>query len=514
VTSEQNRPQRAARAVLVVGAAALTCDDIAAAAYGQRSVELAEGVLDRVAAAHERAVRLVTSRHVYGRTTGVGANRHVTVEDGGDAHVAALLRSHATAAGERRSDERVRGMLVVRLHQLGAGASGLRPDVVRALHAMVRADALPEVRELGGIGTGDLPALAAAALALAGERPTSRPLPSTVPFGVHDALPFLSSGAATIADSAIAQQSLLRQGRATVVVAALTFAAVRGNPEAFSVPVERAAPFAGTRQVCRWMRRLVDPQGVGERIQDPYGLRALPQVQGSLLDVLEHLATVVEGHASSAGENPMVVLPDEPGSAPDPATDVPHNGAFHLAPLATALDTARSAVLQSAQLVQRRLALLIDPAYTSLAPFLSDGTAGSSGVMPLEYVAASALAGLRVLATGVATGTTTLSRGAEDDASFASTAARLALDVDEPLRVLLACELVAAVRALRQRSARGAAAPSPILDQVLDVCAPLPDDVRDRDLSGDLDVAARLLDELADLLPADAPAAAGTLDAT
>src|SRR5690606_16865745 len=141
------------------------------------------------------------------------------------AHVSALLRSHATAAGSERSAERVRAMLVVRLHQLAAGASGVRPEVVQALHGMVQAEALPTVRELGGVGTGDLAALAAAALALSGERLTTHPLPQTLTLGVHDALPFLSSGAATIGDAALAQCALQRLTRAGLVVAALTFTA-------------------------------------------------------------------------------------------------------------------------------------------------------------------------------------------------------------------------------------------------------------------------------------------------
>jgi histidine ammonia-lyase len=482
------------RPLLVLGGDGPSCRDLAEAADGRRRIELADGVLPRVAAAHQRAVELVASRHVYGRTTGVGGNRGTTLSGSEGAagsqaeaaHVRSLLRSHATAAGPARSAQRVRGMLVVRLHQLAAGASGASPDVVTALLAMVQADELPVVRELGAVGTGDLPALATTALALC----------SRVTFGVHDALPFLSSSAATIADSALAQQQLAMLTRAAVAVAAVTFTATGGNPEAFSPDVERVTPFGGTRQVCRWMRELVDT-APGARIQDPFALRTLPQVHGTLLDALDHLARVTEALADHPSENPLVVV--RPGQA-DPATDIPHHGAFHLAPLATALDTVRSTLVQSGQLVLRRLALLIDPAYTTLQPFLTDGTPGSSGVMPLEYVAASALADLRALAVPVATGTVTISRGAEDDASFAPTAARLALQAAEPLRVLVACELVAAVRAVRQRGLPHGV--SARLRDVLQACASLPDDVADRDLSADLDTAGDLLDDLADTLDA------------
>jgi histidine ammonia-lyase len=475
------------RPLLVLDGGGLSCRDLADAARGRRRIELADGVLPRVAAAHQRAIELVASRQVYGRTTGVGGNRGTTLSGAGGDHVRALLTSHATSAGRPRSAERVRGMLVVRLHQLAAGASGASPDIVTALLAMVQADDLPVVRELGSVGTGDLPALAATALALG----------RSVTFGVHDALPFLSSSAATLADSALVQQRLDSIARAAVAVAALTFTATGGNPEAFSPAVERVAPFPGSRQVCRWMRELVDTDAPGARIQDPFGLRTLPQVHGTALDALDHLARVTEALANHPSENPLVVV--RPGQA-DPATDIPHHGAFHLAPLATALDTARSTLVQSGQLVLRRLALLIEPGYTTLQPFLSDGAPGSSGVMPLEYVAASALADLRALAVPVATGTVTISRGAEDDASFAPTAARLALQAAEPWRVLVACELVAAVRAVRQRGLPDGV--SARLRDILEACAPLPREVADRDLSVDLDTAGDLLDDLADTLDA------------
>src|SRR5919199_39944 len=147
------------------------------------------------------------SRPVYGRSTGVGGNRHVVVADP-QAHAAALLRSHATSLGPLRSAERVRGMLAVRLNQLAAGGSGVRPEVLTGLSTMLALDALPPVRELGSVGTGDLPALAVTALALSGEAPTTAPLSVRLTFGAGDALPFMSSNAAAIADAMLAHDAL------------------------------------------------------------------------------------------------------------------------------------------------------------------------------------------------------------------------------------------------------------------------------------------------------------------
>ena len=249
----------------------LSTAEIVAAARREDTVELTQA-RERVGASAALAERIAAERPLYGRSTGVGANRNVAVSDAG-AHARALLRSHATSAGPLRSPVRVRAMLVVRLNQLAAGGSGASPAVLDGLAAMLAADALPYVREHGSVGTSDLPALATTALALMGEAPTTSPLPTRVELGASDALPLMSSNAAAIGDAALAGADLTELARANVVVAALTFAGVDGNREAFAEVVERVTPFAGARQVCRWMRSLTDAAAAppGSRIRSGCG---------------------------------------------------------------------------------------------------------------------------------------------------------------------------------------------------------------------------------------------------
>jgi histidine ammonia-lyase len=460
--------------VIVLDGTGLDAPTVAAVAARRVQVTLDPGALSRAAASFEFARRVAAERPVYGYSTGVGANRDVHVPDP-EAHAVGLLRSHATSLGALRAPERVRGMLVVRLNQLAAGGSGVNPAVLDGLSAMLAQDALPPVRELGSLGTGDLPALAATALALCGDLPTTSPLPVRVAFGPGDALPFLSSNAGAIADAMLAHDALARLGRVTTRVAALTFRAVDGNPEAFGAPVEGSTHFAGIQKVCLEMRELVGQARPAARIQDPYGLRVLPQVHGAFWDRLDslHLSTVAMANAPR--ENPSL-LPD---------AGVFHHGSFFAATLGQVLDATVSAAAQTAQLALGRLTMLSEPAMTGLPPFLGDGTPGASGLMVAEYVAASAVATLRVLATVTGTQTVTLSRGMEEGASFASLAARQALEAVEPLRAVLACELVAAVRALRMRG-------MPVPEQA----AALPTETVDRNLTDDLELACALLDDL------------------
>ncbi len=469
----------------------LSCADIAAAAHDRDEVRLTAAARQRVASSYERASRLSDLRPIYGRSTGVGANSSIAVTATAS-HALALLRSHATSAGGLRSPERVRAMLVVRANQLAAGGSGASPGLVDALLAMLAADALPLVRELGSIGIGDLPALATTALALTGEAPTANPLPATIEWGAHDSLPFLSSNAGAVADAALGCAELVLLSQAYVVVAALTFTAIRGNSEAFSQLVDRVTPFDGARRTSHWMRSLVGAPAAAARIQDPFSVRALPQVHGPFLDGLVSLDDVVRRLANSPAENP-VILANAAGE-----DDVAHHGGFHAAYLTSAVTSVATSAASSAELVLGRLALLNDPEFTGLRPFLANEAPAASGVMMLEYVAASALAEMRAAATPVGLQTVVLSRGIEDDASFASLAARKTHAVADAVRIMLACELVAAARALRQQ---GASPLSDRLEHAVTVArADLPESFADRDLSPDIHRAAEQLSELAALL--------------
>lgn len=459
---------------VVLDGATLSCAAVTRAAHRDAGVVVGAGVAAAMAHSRDLADRVAAGRPVYGRSTGVGAQRSVALVDP-DAGARDLLASHSVAGGPLRAPERVRAMLTVRANQLAAAGSGVDPEVLDALVTMISSDDLPPIREWGSVGTGDLPALAV----------TGRALPLILDIG--NALPLLSSSAATIGDAALAVGQLQRLADAALVVCALSFTAVDGNVEAFGAAVETVTPFPGAIRVARAVGRLVAGAPAPARIQDWFALRTAPQVHGALLDCLDRLRAVTESLANAPTENP-VFLAGLPGG-------VAHHGGSHAAYLAQALDAAVLALAQSAQLGLSRLIMLTDPAATGLPVLLGGGSPAASGVMIVEYVAASALGALRALATPASLQTVTLSRGVEDSASFAPLAARQALDAVAAYRTVLACELLAAVRAVRMRGLRPAG-----LAIALDTCAPLGTSTLDRDLTADLATAEELLEPLSELL--------------
>ncbi|MEV5554495.1 aromatic amino acid lyase [Nonomuraea wenchangensis] len=421
-------------AVLLDGSG-LTCAQVHDVARGGARVELAG--LDRARAAWVTAQELTGP--VYGRSTGAGANKDVPVQEPG----LGLLRSHAIGAGPPIEPDRARAMLTVRLNQLLAGGSGLDPAVLPVLAAAVNAGFVPPISTYGAIGTGDLTALATTALCLLGELPWlhAPPSPAAVPpeprfaLASEDALPFISSGAATLADAALACHRLRVLLDGAIDVAALSYTAIGASAEPLAAVVQEARPHPGQAAVAARLRGLLAREQAA-RIQDPYGFRAFAQVHGAALDALGRARAAVETDLNAAAENPLIA-----GSL------AWHNGNFHAAPIALALDGLRAAVAQTAQLSTARLATLMDPDYTGRHRFLADRP-GASGAMILEYVAQDALAELRHLAGPVTTGTAVISLGVEDHASFATQAARHALRCLEPLEIVLACERTAATRAL------------------------------------------------------------------
>ncbi|MGW3122246.1 aromatic amino acid ammonia-lyase [Streptomyces sp. NPDC001107] len=470
-------------------------DDVVRLADGSARAVPGTDAMRRVTESWDAARQIAATGRVYGRSTGVGANRNEDVPTEAAAeHGLRLLRSHAGAIGEELPAREVRAMLAVRANQILAGGAGLRPTVVTALCEALESGAHPVVNEFGSVGTGDIAALAQAGLALAGEHPWRGPgAPKPQQLDNNDALAFISSNALTLGQSALALHELRGLVQATQVVAALSLLAVDGSHEAYAAPVHAARPHRGSSEVARRMRELIGaadrPTPPLGRIQDPYGFRCLPQIHGPALDAADALEEIVAIEINAAAENPLITPEDMAAY---------HHGGFYQAQLALALDHFRLALTQVARLSTSRLSTLNEPAFTRLRPFLADDEPASSGVMILEYAAGAALGDLRAFSAPASLGHAVLSRGVEEQASFASLAARQTLRACRAYRLVVGCELVAAVRALRQRDLR----PEPDLPvgRALELAeSALASDQADRPLTDDVTAAAALLERFTDI---------------
>jgi histidine ammonia-lyase len=334
--------------------------------------------------------------------------------------------------------------------------------------------ALPALRDLGGIGTGDLTVLAQLGLALAAER--------RLVIEPGDALPLMSSNAATFAVATLAWADMRELLDAALGVAALSFHALRGNGEAFAAPLAAARPLSGLAAVSARMRVLIRDGAPAARLQDPFGLRCLPPVAGAFHEALDALHGILAVEINASAENPFFA-----------DGEALHHGGFHAEPCALALDGVRLAVVSFAGLSAARLSHLMAPRLTGLSPFLAVDEPGASGLLIAEYLAADALGRLRAEAMPAVLGAASISRGLEEHASFAWQAAAQTRRTVDHLRTVLALEWLAAERALRMGSNDVPAA----LQPARELLAGLDPSLEDRPIGDDAAMAVAALGRLA-----------------
>jgi histidine ammonia-lyase len=207
--------------------------------------------------------------------------------------------------------------------------------------------------------------------------------------------------------------------------------------------VQAARGARGQAMVAQRMRALLagapfDPRAPDRLVQEPYPFRVLPQVDGVALDALESLEEVLGRELNARPENALI----------HDGTALP-TGNFHAAEVSAALDALRAAFAHCASLIAGRVSALLDPRMSGLSPFLAADPGPDSGHMMLEYTAHAAAAEIRSLAMPMAVQSVWASLGVESHASLASTAATRTAQVLDAMGVLVATELVVAVRALR-----------------------------------------------------------------
>ncbi|MGO9907812.1 MAG: aromatic amino acid lyase [Solirubrobacteraceae bacterium] len=480
---------------IVLDGATLTPAAVDAVARRAARVTLAPAARSRNEAAREAiAALLERGEALYGATTGVGALRDRAIDPADRERFQwNLLRSHAVSAGRPLAPELVRAGMVTRANQLGLGGAGTAPRLLDGLIDALNAGITPLTRELGSLGTGDLPALADIALALLGEGEVwldgqltaARPPEDPIRLDLRDALGFMSSNAMTTGHAALLAVDARGLLAGWLRVAALSFEALDADPVVLDPRVQEARGAAGQALVAQRMRELLagapfDPHAPDRLVQDPYPFRVLPQVDGVAQDALEVLDAVLGRELNSRPENALI---HEGRAFP--------TGNFHAAELGAALDGLRAAFAHSASLIAGRVSALLDPRMSGLPPFLAGDPGPDSGVMMLEYTAHAAASEARSVASPMAVQSVWASLGVESHASLAATAAVRTAELLRAMRVLVATELVVAMRALALAERRPSGAGVQALFEA--AARAIPAGSEDRAFGRDVGVAAEVL---------------------
>jgi histidine ammonia-lyase len=373
-------------------------------------------------------------------------------------------------------------MLLLRANALAVGFSGIRPEVVDLLVAMLNAGVHPVVPSRGSVGaSGDLAPLAHLALVVIGEG-EAEVGGSTMPgadalataglepmeLQAKEGLALLNGtqlmtaiGALAVADAAILVRS-------ADVIGAMSLEAMLGTATAFDDALIWARPHPGQLASAGRLRGLLADSEIGEshrssphKVQDPYSLRCMPQVHGAVADALAPLDDAVAVELNAATDNPLVF----------PDGRVVSGGNFHGEPLALALDHARLALTALATISERRTARILDARLSGLPAFLAAEPGLESGLMLAQYTAAAAVNELKTTAHPASADTIPTSANQEDHVSMGATSALLLRDALERTATVLAVEALCAARGLDLRAplrpGRGVAAARSVVREVV-----------------------------------------------
>ena len=408
----------------------------------------------------------------YGINTGFGSLCNVRIDHDSLTQLQEnLVCSHACGMGDEVPEEIVRLMLLLKVHGLSQGYSGVRPEIVQRLADFYNLGIHPVVYELGSLGaSGDLAPLAHLSLPLFGKgwvnykgkkREAAEVLQEVglepMPLAAKEGLALLNG---TQFMSSYATWSLIQSNRLSIwadIIGALSADAFHAKDEPFKHPIHRVRPHKGQIETAQRILKLLQgseiQQQQKEQVQDPYSFRCMPQVHGATKDVVENVMRVVETEINSVTDNP-IVFHDEDA--------IMSGGNFHGQPLALNLDFLAIAMAELANISERRTYLLIS-GQRDLPAFLAPDAGLNSGFMIAQYAAAAMVSQNKQLCTPASVDSIVSSNGQEDHVSMGANAATKLYKLIRNVQRVLAIELLTAAQALEFRKPKKS---SPVLESI------------------------------------------------
>jgi histidine ammonia-lyase len=463
---------------LVLDGRGLSLEDVEAVARRLRPVGLGEGARAAIEAA--RAVveaAAAGDSPVYGVNTGFGSLARQRIAPAELRQVQRnLVRSHAAGVGDPLGEDVVRAMLLILAASLSRGRSGVRIGVIESVIGALNRRVCPLVPGRGSVGaSGDLAPLAHAALVLLGEGEAlvdGAPIPGAaaleraglapLELEAREGLALINGTHLMAAMAALALRDTERIFDAAVAAGALAIDACRATDAFLDDRLHQARGQAGQREVAQRLRRKLEGSQIvrahrvnDPRVQDPYSLRAMPQVLGAALDAIRFAAQIVERELAGVTDNPLIFA----GRGGDTAAIV-SGGNFHGMPLAIALDLLAIALCHVAGIAERRMYWLLagTDSENPVGPYLSPRPGLHSGFMIVQYTAAACCNELQTLAAPASVGNIPTSAGMEDYNSMGATSAHQAAAAVRLARDVVACELLVMGEALdHQRPLRSGA---------------------------------------------------------
>jgi histidine ammonia-lyase len=455
--------------------------------YIQKGADFLEGHFDKEGA-------------IYGVTTGYGDNcdRAVPLALVKDLPLN-LSRFHGCGLGDYLTSSQTRMVLAIRLSTLCRGYSGVSFNLLKRLELLLDHDILPVIPSEGSVGaSGDLTRLSYVAAVIMGERnvwykgvkrPTAEVYAelgiSSYKMRPKEPLAIMNG---TSVMTALAVEAFKRAeylSRLTMRLTALTSLAIKGNPHHFNEDLFAAKPHPGQMHAAAMIRADLRnapstfPEG---RLQDRYSTRCAPHIIGVIEDMLPVFRDMMEIEMNSANDNPLIYN-----------EQILHGGHFYGGHIAFAMDSLKNLVANLADLLDRQMALLVDPKFNNGLPANLCGVKGdrlsiNHGLKALQ-IGASAWTAEALKNTMPAS---VFSRSTEshnqDKVSMGTIAARDALRILQLTEQVAAAQVISTLQALRLREQEGSLSldnyPSEIQSFLACVAQYVPFNAEDQPLDG------------------------------
>lgn len=415
--------------------------------------------IGQIKESHDHVIKMSQGTQVvYGINTGFGplCDTHIEAEKIIELQ-SNLLKSHAVGVGPSLSDDLVRFMLIMKLHALAQGKSGVSLDLLKRVQFFLEHDVLPIVPSQGSVGaSGDLAPLSHLFLPFLGIGEVRYDGKIYASQKVHNLLnlqPLIlgpKEGLALINGTqfitAHAVKGLIDMRYLldlSDMAGAMSLEGLRGSAAPFRKELHELRPFDGCIHVATRMRALLkNSKNLAahencNRVQDPYSIRCIPQVHGASRNAYAHLLALTEIEMNAVTDNPIILS----------NTEAISGGNFHGQPLAMALDYCALAAAELGNISDRRSYLLLEGKY-DLPRMLTNYEGVSSGYMIPQYTSAALVSENKSLCFPASSDSIPTSLGQEDHVSMGSISGRKYLQILDNLEKILAIELLLAAQAL------------------------------------------------------------------
>jgi histidine ammonia-lyase len=404
----------------------------------------------------------------YGINTGFGSLCDVAIQSKDIQQLQHnLVMSHACGTGDMIAPDLVRLMLILKVKNFVYGNSGASIEVTERLAAMFNNDMLPVVFKYGSLGaSGDLAPLAHLCLPIIGmggvrlqgsQMPTRDALQKlnlqAINLQSKEGLALLNGTQFMSAHAVYAIHKAKKLLQWANTIGAMSADAWLCVPSPFDALVHQVRAHHGQKTVAQNILALLQGSELQAlpkpQVQDPYSFRCIPQVHGATSDIIDNVSKIVEQEINSVTDNPLV-FPDE--------DKIISGGNFHGQTLALQLDHLAMALAELGNISERRTYQLISGA-RNLPAYLIKDSGLNSGMMILQYTAASLVSANKQLCSPASVDSIVSSNGQEDHVSMGANAATQLVDVVHNLERILAIELICAAQALDLRAPHKTSAP-------------------------------------------------------